>query len=196
MKSALRRALAITDEIESFKFRGWPGDDPDGVYYSVNRLRELAIKLRSAAQGLDHPYLREAFERLQINIDGNDYDAGVALHAELQGIAGWLRDATEEWGDDPSRWQSPPVGKVNHSPANLEDKPLPTKERESLLKLVIGMAMAYHGYDPQAAKSEVPNLIVADLDKLGLSIDVGTVRKYLKQGLELVPPIPTNGHES
>jgi hypothetical protein len=50
MKSSLRRALDIADEIESFKWAGSPDSDPDGIYYSVHHLRELAIRLRVAAQ--------------------------------------------------------------------------------------------------------------------------------------------------
>jgi hypothetical protein len=45
MKSSLRRALDIADEIESFKWAGSPDSDPDGIYYSVHHLRELAIRL-------------------------------------------------------------------------------------------------------------------------------------------------------
>jgi hypothetical protein len=85
MKSALHRALAIADEIESFKWMAT--DDAEGIYYSVNELRGLAIRLKAAARSLDHPCLREGLERLQINIDGNnfDFDAGVALHARFRG---------------------------------------------------------------------------------------------------------------
>ena len=187
MKSALRRALAIAEEIESFKWAGSPGDDPDGIYFSIQVLRGLAIRLRTAAQGFDHAWLRQALEELPIDISGDDFDAGVALHAELEGIAGRLRDAVAEWGDDPSGWQSPPVGAVSRSPANLNEKPLHTKERESLLKLVIGMAKAGYKYNPSAAKSDVPGKIVSDLNLLGLKLDVGTVRKYLEQGLEFLP---------
>src|SRR5262245_3012224 len=68
-----------------------------------------------------------------------------------------------------------------------EEKPLHTKERESLLKLVIGMAAAYHGYDRTVDRSEIPGEIVSELNRVGLSIDVGTVRKFLKQGLQLLP---------
>jgi hypothetical protein len=125
-------------------------------------------------------------EELPIDINTNDFDAGIALHAELEGIAGWLRDAVEEWGDDPSGWQSPPVRAVNRSPANLDEKPLHTKERESLLKMVIGMAMKGYSYDPSTARSDVPGQIVSDLAELGLKIDEGTVRKFLKQGRDLV----------
>lgn len=185
MKSALRRALAIADEIESFALTYT--DDPEGIYCSVNHVRELAIRLSAVARSLDHPYLREALKRLQIDIDGNNFDAGVALDAELKGIAGWLRDATEEWGEDPSRWLSPQGAIAGGSRGSRDEKPLHTKERDSLLKLVIGMAKSGYAYDQSAAKSHVPGEIVLDLDKLGLKIDVGTVRKYLKEGLDLLP---------
>jgi hypothetical protein len=186
MKSALRRALNVADDIESFKWAGAPGDDPDGIFYSIQYLRELAIRLRSAAQRLDYPPLRDDLERLPVNIDGNDFAAGVALYAELRGIADWLRDAVEEWGDDPSRWQSRSAGPANPAPRSPEEIPFHTKERESLLKLVIGMAVGGYGYD-RSAKSKIPGQIASDLDELGLRLDVDTVRKFLKQGLELVP---------
>ena len=55
------------------------------------------------------------------------------------------------------------------------------KERESLLKLVIGMAIKGYGYDPAALKSDKVKEIADDLALLGLSIDTDTVRKYLKE---------------
>jgi hypothetical protein len=68
-------------------------------------------------------------KRLSVDIDGDDFGGGVALHAELRGIADWLRDL----GDEPSSSQSPPADAANRAPISLN-----TKERESLLKLVIG----------------------------------------------------------
>ena len=192
MKSALRRALAIADEIESFALTYT--DDPEGIYCSVNHVRELAIRLSAVARSLDHPFLQEALKRLQIDIDGNNFDAGVALDAELKGIAGWLRDATEEWGEDPSRWPAQ-RGDLADRPTSKDEKSLPTKERVSLLKLVIGMAMEGYRYDPSAAKSDVPREIASDLHKLGLQMHVDTVLKYLKEGRDLLPS-EINEHDS
>ena len=186
MKSTLRRALGIADEIESFKFAG-NADDPDGLYYSVHYLRELAIRFRAAAMGLDYLRLREALDRLTVDVDGNDFGEGVGLHAELVGITGLLHDAVEEWGDDPSRWQSSPVKFEKVASASVDEKPLHTKERESLLKLVIGMAVKGYAYDPSATKSDKPQEIADDLANLGLDLDADTVRKYLRQGCELMP---------
>jgi hypothetical protein len=67
------------------------------------------------------------------------------------------------------------------------DKPLHSKEKDTLLKLVIGMAVKGFDYDPAAARSDVPTEIAAALDGLGIGIDVGTVRKWLAFGAELLP---------
>ena len=186
MKSALRRALSIGDEIESFSWSGSP-EDPDGLYYSVVHVRELAIRLTASVQSLDHPWLRDALGQLRVDVDTNDFDAGYALHAQLRAVADWLHDAVEEWGEDPSRWQSSPVKFEKLASTSVDEKPLHTKERESLLKLVIGMAVIGYVYDPSATKSDKPQEIADDLANLGLDLDVDTVRKYLRQGCELMP---------
>jgi len=68
------------------------------------------------------------------------------------------------------------------------DKPLGTTERNTLLKLVIGMAIKGYRYDPTALKSNVPTEIVDDLAELGIAIDNGTVLKYLKAAANTVLP--------
>lgn len=74
---------------------------------------------------------------------------------------------------------------------NLEfkEKPPHTKERESMLKLIAGMAAAYHGYDPAEKRSEVINAIVSDLDLKGISINRDTVKKFLREGAMFLPSI-------
>lgn len=70
-------------------------------------------------------------------------------------------------------------------------KPLNTRERENLLRLVIGMAIRGYGHDPLSQKSTVPKEIANDLIKLGMGLSDDTVRKYLKQAAETVlPSIP------
>jgi hypothetical protein len=191
MKSALRRALGIADEIDSFKWTGSPGDAPDGIYFSIQHLRELAFRLRAAAQSLDHPRLWDALKNLPEDVDGDDFQAGVAFHAQLLGIAGWLRDAVEEWGDDPSQWRIDRAA-LKSNVAQLDTPSLNTKERESLLKLVIGMAVGGYGYNRSSAKSGVPQEIANDLALNGLRLDVDTVRKYLQQGSVLLPLEPNS----
>jgi hypothetical protein len=68
------------------------------------------------------------------------------------------------------------------------EKPFGTVERASLLKLVIGMAIDGYGYDPNAAKSQVPIEIADCLVALGMSMTDDTVRKYLTEAKGLVLP--------
>jgi hypothetical protein len=76
--------------------------------------------------------------------------------------------------------------KVTVSPAAPE-KGLSTRERESLLKLIIGMAMAGYRYDPKVARSDKIGEIANDLVSTGVSLDVDTVRKWLKEAGQLLP---------
>nr|MDP2190767.1 hypothetical protein [Rhodoferax sp.] len=69
-----------------------------------------------------------------------------------------------------------------------EEKPLTTRERDTLLKLVIGMAVDGYGHDPAAAKSNVPKEVADILANLGMSVSDDTVRKYLKQAADTVLP--------
>lgn len=72
------------------------------------------------------------------------------------------------------------------------EKPLTSSERDSLLKLVIGMAVKGYSYDPNAKKNSAVADIAADLALLGLPLGDDTIRKYLKQGNEQLPAKPTN----
>lgn len=66
------------------------------------------------------------------------------------------------------------------------ERALSARERRSLLTLVIGMAVNGYAYDPAASKSSVAPEIASDLHKLGLSLDVDTIRKYLNESKELL----------
>jgi hypothetical protein len=65
---------------------------------------------------------------------------------------------------------------------------LGTRAQNTLLKMVIGMAISGYGYDPAKPRSPVTEEIVSDLAKLGISIGADTVRKWLKEATERLPP--------
>ena len=70
--------------------------------------------------------------------------------------------------------------------APVDCKPLASKERNSLLKLVIGMAIGGYRYSPEDKKSTVTMTIVEDLQAVGVGLDAVTVRKYLDMAVENV----------
>jgi hypothetical protein len=61
------------------------------------------------------------------------------------------------------------------------ETPLSTKERSSMLKILLAMAVDGYGYVPSDKKSTVTSEIEAAVNGMGLSIDPGTVRKYLRE---------------
>ena len=61
-----------------------------------------------------------------------------------------------------------------------------TRERSTLLKLVISMAMEGYKYSPEAARNSAVAEITADLAKHGLDVSDDTVRKYLKEATKTV----------
>ena len=71
------------------------------------------------------------------------------------------------------------------------EKPLKTKERDSLLKLVIGMATAFYGYNPDELRSKCAGEVASELERVGISLNADTIRKYLKEGAEFLPPAGT-----
>ncbi len=67
---------------------------------------------------------------------------------------------------------------------------LSTRERETLLKLVIGMAIAGYKYKPDATRNVATKDISGDLGGLGIGMDDDTVRKWLKIAADEVLPKP------
>jgi hypothetical protein len=66
-------------------------------------------------------------------------------------------------------------------------KPLNVRERETLLKLIISMAIGGYGHDPTAKRTDTARDIVGDLAKNELSLDEDTVRNWLKKAREVLP---------
>jgi hypothetical protein len=71
------------------------------------------------------------------------------------------------------------------------EKSIGTRERESLLKLVIGMAVGGYAYDPRQKRSDKIAEIIDDLARAGIALDADTVRKWLKEAAQLLPPAKT-----
>ena len=63
----------------------------------------------------------------------------------------------------------------------IEEKPLGNSERNQLLKIVLGLALATYNHDPKAKRTDTATQVVSDLGRFGITINDDTVRKYLKE---------------
>lgn len=104
---------------------------------------------------------------------------------------GWLKDLIDrielevhpEFLAQLSRRVARDRGEAIEKPRQLLDS-----ELSSLLKLVAGMAIEQYGYDPESSRNDaVPN-IADDLDRLGIGLDLKTIRKWLKEASAMVDP--------
>jgi len=68
---------------------------------------------------------------------------------------------------------------------------LGTLERSSLLKIILGMAMASYEHDPRATRTRTVSGMLQDFDTLGIAIGDDTIRKYLHEAAEFAPPPET-----
>ena len=82
---------------------------------------------------------------------------------------------------------------------NLSDeKPRPTNlpisERDSLLKMILGMAVSKYNYNPSSTRNiatgDNKGSIAFDLSKHGLNLDSDTIRKFIKEAEEKLGDLP------
>lgn len=71
-----------------------------------------------------------------------------------------------------------------------DDKPLSSRERDTLLTLIAAMAKEGYKHDPTNKAKSAVSEILADVQKLGLSISDQTIRDKLKDAWGLVPGNP------
>lgn len=67
-----------------------------------------------------------------------------------------------------------------------QEKPLSTREKDTLLKMIIAMAVDQYGYNPSSTRSDVSARIREDLSELNLSLDEDTIRDKLKAAAALL----------
>lgn len=69
---------------------------------------------------------------------------------------------------------------------SAKERKLSTTERNTLLKLVIGMAIGVYGYNPKSSRSDVPKRISNDLAVHGIHVSDDTIRSWLKSASEVL----------
>lgn len=97
----------------------------------------------------------------------------------------WLRDVEPlECPDDFDELKAP-GGFAEKMQAKTQE--LNPKERDSLLRLVIGMAIEQYGYSPDSSRNAATKHIDTDLRATGVPLDRNTILKWLREGAELLP---------
>lgn len=77
--------------------------------------------------------------------------------------------------------------KQENSRSALEEKPLHTKEKETLLKIIAAIVVDAYGYDPLQEKNKSLADIRNALDQTGCSLDDDTIRNKLQQAGQFIP---------
>ena len=72
---------------------------------------------------------------------------------------------------------------------------LTTRTRDTAFKLIIGMALAGYKYNPKAGRNPAVTEITEDLQRLGLQLDVDTVRKWSSDASQLLDTFEMNDPE-
>lgn len=67
------------------------------------------------------------------------------------------------------------------------EKPLGERERSTLLRIIIGMAIGGYGYNPDDKRSDAATTISSDLERFGLDGSAQTIRNKLHEARELLP---------
>lgn len=100
-------------------------------------------------------------------------------------LYGWLK---ETGLDVHPSFKASLENRFETTPSSSPPKETTNSEKASMLKLIAAMAIEQYSYDPAAARNEaVPN-ISDDLDRLGISLDLKTIRKWLKEACDLIEP--------
>jgi hypothetical protein len=148
---------------------------------SVNRLLEFALRARRQRQISSHPTPAEFIA----------WSEGVGFPFDAK----WLKTIGEPRVDDgPAiREAMDSISTPNPAAEPTQAPPIPeqepgTRTRETMLKIIIGLAVDGHGYDPRSRRSEVPGSVAKELSALGIPVTAETVRKYLDEGAKLLSP--------
>ncbi|WP_454748592.1 hypothetical protein [Ciceribacter selenitireducens] len=99
--------------------------------------------------------------------------------AGYQTLVESLKAKNKELSEAPDRLQK--------DEANSGKRDIGARERDSLLKLVIGMAMGGYGFNPTMARNSATADIETDLAIRGIPLDADTIRKYLNEAKALLP---------
>jgi hypothetical protein len=167
-----------------------------GIFIAWCKRNDISVptELEAAvtARGVQVADWRKRYEEAQAAAEKSDKDWAEFARKQRDDWSGVVKDRDELIASLQARVTELET-QLSRPQDEKVEKLLRTRERESLLKLVIGMAVGGYGYDHAAKRSEQPASIADDLSRLGVGLDIDTVRKWLKQASELLPPEQAGG---
>ncbi|WP_146346726.1 hypothetical protein [Falsiphaeobacter marinintestinus] len=108
---------------------------------------------------------------------------------EVEALCNWMRDIELDVPEGLLLEAGQRLGWRSKQKKNrtTESKAFDPRERKTMLRLIIGLAVAGYRYDPRTTRSSIPKEIRNDLDQLGVNLDLNTIRKYLREGSDFLP---------
>ncbi len=159
-----------------------------------SKIRELVIRAKIAGK-LSDPILPQQFINWaisnQISFPKNLYEK---VRAKWTNFVDWekmYKDLSEEnkrltdLAESATDALMNKIGKITSDKSYTRS--LQTRERQTLHKMIIGMAKDAYGYDSNASRSPFPKELEGILDGLGVSVSDDTIRDKLKEAAELLP---------
>lgn len=68
----------------------------------------------------------------------------------------------------------------------VQKSELGARERQTLLKIIVGQAVKNYGFEPKRARNAAAGEIASDLATVGISVSEDTIRNYLNEAKEIV----------
>lgn len=137
-------------------------------------------------------------DQLAINAELEDENAGLqqtaqqwaAMHAELTGqhreevseIVSKLEEA-----ETTIRMLKASAETEPQRAQQAEDESLDPRERTSLYKILLAIAVEKYRFDPSASQSAAPGNIAGTTERVGLNVSTKTIRRYLDAAAPLLP---------
>jgi hypothetical protein len=99
------------------------------------------------------------------------------------------RDSLEVWAEKIAPDESEQDDRKARAKSGADEEILNQKSKASMQKMILGMAKARYGYDPNSHRNKAIAEITADLDRLGLGLSEDTVRRWLREAVDSLPRI-------
>ena len=164
-----RRARLVTDWA---RLPYWSPEEGVVLAYDLDPKEAL----QSSVTGYEGPKLRASAEARPLwdhahrAVEVGSLDARPAPIAFMK----WARSVDVEfhsdWWDAVVREDALAKDEAEEAPPAATAPELTTKERDSLLKMVAAMAMAYYGWDRDALRNSATTEIASDLERVGVPL--------------------------